>query len=148
MADVTYTTGTVREALKRELGAFGVGVGEDLFSTWKARGFWPLDERGKGWTRYSVEDAARLLVMLELNRRQRMELAFAFHVARARGLEWPEESAARRFLVQTDGEVELAAPRDLARFLEDVTVSTAIVVDAGSATARMRRALAAAEATP
>lgn len=169
MGEATYTTGTVREALKRALR--GIEIGEDVFSTWKARGFWPLKHDGQGWTRYTLVDATRLLVELELNRWRGVNLGIARAIAEAERVEWPEAGSEDRFLVYTEagverktsieiGEMFSSPPSELTprgRLLTKrhagigyrhihtgapLIGCTAIIVDAVEATERMKLALA------
>jgi hypothetical protein len=151
MADRTYTTGAVREAIRLELGSHGEGMGEDVFSNWKARGYWPLTGHSKGWTRYTVEDAARLLIQAELIRRFGVPLEYASRVAEAKGLEWPRADDDRRYLVFDGLALHLVKASEIADYMHLQHINTgeplsgvcALVADAVDATGRMAARLAA-----
>jgi len=143
-AETTFTTGTVLRVLSTLLGA---EFRHDRFGTWKARGWWPLEEQGRGWTKYSHEDIVRLFIMAELSLRKSVDLEAAHAMASAD--QWPSD-ARRRFLVMTDGEPMVANGGDLAHLISDVNPISggpmngsvsALIVDVVAARERVTAAL-------
>ncbi len=171
--ELTFPTSTICAALSRAL-PMNPEIKADVLYTNKARGHWPIKEEGRGWTRYSLIDATRLLVQLELNRGRGVHIGIATSIARAEHVKWPEADAADRFLVYTEVGVERKTAEGIGEmFSSPPSVLTprgrlhttshggiayrhfhtnapligcsAIVVDAVEATARMKAALAAVE---
>ncbi len=147
MEPTTFGTTTVCSALSKLLGE---KVDPNVLHLAKSRGTWPLEEEGRGWTRYGLQDVTRLYVMRELKRRG-VELWHAVHVAKAKHW-WPNLGDQYRYVVFTDGEPELVREKDLAHVLSGESpaskqdrlssVCSATVVDVKVATELVRAALA------
>jgi hypothetical protein len=137
MVEPTFSTTTLCAAFSK---LFGESVDPNVLHTNKSRGFWPLEEGGRGWTRYGLSDSTRLYVMLGL-RRQGVDLSRARHAAAAQQW-WPDLGAQHHFLVASDGEPELAREKDLAERIAEGKGCSAIIVDLKTATERLKAALA------
>ena len=77
-----FSTSTICAALSNAL-PMKPEIKADVLYTNKARGHWPIKEEGRGWTRYGLVDATRLLVQLELNRCRGVHIGIATAIAEA-----------------------------------------------------------------